>query len=192
MTVQSTYTNSDTETVWDDVKIIDCDAHFTEPPNLWTSRAPASMAGRMPVQRTVDGRTAWYLNDEVWASIGGNTIQTGHNKVLGSHVVQPFEAVDQSAWAAKERVELLDLMGIYAQVLYPNGIGFAANHVFAIEDDQQRAAVLRTYNDFLVDVQQESNGRLFPQALLPIWDMDFTIREMNRLIDKGITGFTLS
>jgi len=175
-----------------DIKIIDCDAHFTEPADLWTSRAPASMVDQMPVQRTIDGSTAWYLGDEVWASIGGNTIGNGHQKVLGSHLVQPFAAIDQSAWAVKERLELLDLIGIHAQVLYPNGIGFASNHVFAIEDDAQRAAVLRTYNDFLVDVQQESNGRLFPQALLPIWDMDFTIEEMTRLLDQGITGFTLS
>ena len=67
-------------------------------------------------------------------------------------------------------------MGIHAQVLYPNGIGFASNHVFAIEDIEQRTAVLQTYNDFLVDMQHESGDRLLPQALLPIWDMDLTSR----------------
>jgi len=185
-------TAHETSSVLGDVDIIDCDAHFTEPPDLWTSRAPAAFVDRMPVQRTLDGRTAWYLGDEVWASTGGNTIQTGHRKVLGSHVVQPFDVIDHSAWAVKERLELLDIMGIWGQVLYPNGIGFASNHVFAIEDDTLRAAVLRTYNDFLVDVQAESNGRLFPQALLPIWDMGFTIKEMTRLLDNGIRGFTLS
>src|SRR5262249_4943999 len=43
-----------------------------------------------------------------------------------------------------------------------------------------------------VDVQDESHDRLFPQAMLPIWDMDLTIVEMERLVDRGITGFTLS
>ena len=52
--------------------------------------------------------------------------------------------------------------------------------------------VLEIYNDFLVDVQHESNDRLYPQAMLPIWDMDFTVAEMTRLLDKGMTGFTLS
>lgn len=176
----------------DGLKLIDCDAHFTEPPELWTSRAPASMMDRVPVQKTVDGRTAWFLDGEIWASTGGNTIQTGHQKVLGSHVVQPFDSIDTSAWAVKERLELCDEMGIHGQILYPNGVGFASNHIFAIEDLAQRRAVLEIYNDFFVDVQDEGNGRLFPQAMLPIWDMEFTVAEMERLLDKGMTGFTLS
>jgi predicted TIM-barrel fold metal-dependent hydrolase len=176
----------------DGLKLIDCDAHFTEPPELWTSRAPASMMDRVPVQKTIDGRTAWHLDGEVWASTGGNTIQTGQQKVLGSHVVQPFDAIDPSAWAVKERLELCDEMGIHGQILYPNGVGFASNHIFAIEDLAQRRAILEMYNDFFVDVQEEGNGRLFPQAMLPIWDMEFTVAEMERLLDKGMTGFTLS
>lgn len=175
-----------------DVKIIDCDAHITEPANLWISRAPASMRDRIPIQRTVEGITAWYLHDELWASTGGNTITTGGEKVLGSHVVQPFDLVDVSAWSAKERLALNDKMGIWGQILYPNGVGFSSNHIFAIEDQQERRAILEIYNDFLVDVQAESNDRLLPQALLPIWDMDLCVKEMTRLIDKGIRGFTLS
>jgi predicted TIM-barrel fold metal-dependent hydrolase len=174
------------------VKIIDCDAHWTEPPDLWSSQAPRTMRDRVPVQRTVDGRTAWYLGDEVWASTGGNTITLDRKKVLGSHMIQPFSAVDPSAWRVKDRLELMDDVGIYAQILYPNGIGFASNHIFAIENSDQRQAVLTMYNDHLVEIQAASGERLFPQAVLPIWDMDLTIREMTRLIDRGIRGFTLS
>jgi len=174
------------------ISIIDCDAHFTEPADLWTSRAPASLKDRVPVQKTVDGRTSWYLDDELWASIGGNTIRTGREKVLGSHVVQPFDQVDHAAWDVTERLALLDHMGISSQIVYPNGIGFASNHVFAIEDPELRAAVLRMYNDFYVDIQEESGGRLVPQAILPTWDMELTIAEMERLLDRGMRGFTLS
>src|SRR4029077_5983519 len=106
----------------------------------------------------------WYIEGELWASIGGNTIQVdaqGHaHKVHGTHVVQPYELIDKSAFAVKERLALLDSIGIYAQVIYPNGIGFASNHIFAIEDVALRTAVLQIYNDFLVDVQRESGGRL--------------------------------
>jgi uncharacterized protein len=64
--------------------------------------------------------------------------------------------------------------------------------MFAIEDETIRRAVLEIYNDFLVEVQHSSGGRLFPQAVLPIWDMDLTISEMTRLIERGIRGFTLT
>lgn len=176
----------------DGIHLVDCDAHFTEPADLWTVRAPSTLKDRVPVQRTIDGRTAWYHADSMWASTGGNTIRQGREKILGEHIIQPFDFVDRAAWAVKERVELMDEMGVFAQILYPNGIGFASNHIFAIEDEVERTAILQIYNDFLVDVQDESNGRLFPQALLPIWDMDLTVSEMTRLIDKGIRGFTLS
>jgi uncharacterized protein len=172
--------------------VIDCDAHITEPPDLWASRAPASLAARMPEQRTVDGTTAWYLDGAVWAGIGGNTIQRGHEKVLGTHIVQPFADVDPAAWNVGARLALLDEMGIWAQILYPNGVGFSSNHVFAIDDPGQRTVILQVYNDFLMDLQDESGGRLVPQAMLPVWDMDLTVAEMRRLLDRGATGFTLS
>jgi predicted TIM-barrel fold metal-dependent hydrolase len=174
------------------LKIIDCDAHWTEPSDLWSAQAPESMKDRIPVQKTVDGRTAWYLHDQVWASTGGNTITTDRKKVLGAHMLQPFSAVDTSSWAVKERLELMDDIGIHAQILYPNGIGFASNHLFAIEDPEERTAILQMYNDHLVEVQHQSSNRLFPQGVLPIWDMDLTVKEMTRLIEQGMTGFTLS
>lgn len=176
----------------DELKIIDTDSHFTEPADLWTSRAPASWAARMPEQRTIDGKSHWFLDDEPWASIGGNTVKHGREKVLGEWVMQPFDAIDPCAWRVKERLELLDEIGVWAQVLYPNGIGFSSNHIFAIDDVHQRTAVLQTLNDFYLDVQNESNERLLPQAMIPIWDIDFTVAEMTRLVDAGIRGFTLT
>jgi predicted TIM-barrel fold metal-dependent hydrolase len=150
------------------------------------------MKSKVPVQQTNDGVTAWYLDDGVWAAIGGNTIRTGKEKVIGEHIVQPWDSVDPAAWDAKARLALLDDMGVYAQVLYPNAVGFSSNHIWAIEDHALRRLVLQTYNDWMVDVQKESDGRLLPQGLLPIWDMDLTIAEMQRLLDQGMRGFTLS
>ena len=98
--------------------------------------------------RTVDGVTGWYLNDLLWAGTGGNTIRKGHQKERGRIGIQPFDELDEAAWDVPARLELIDAMGIYAQILYPNGIGFASNHIMAIEDEAQRHAVLQTYNDF--------------------------------------------
>ncbi len=136
--------------------------------------------------------TAWYLGDEVWASVGGNTIRTGVKKVLGSQTVQPFEEIDPSSYQVGARLELLDQMGVYAQILYPNAVGFASNSMFGIDDLALRNEIQHTYNDFLVDIQHESGDRLLPQAVLPIWDMDLTVKEMDRLATEGIRGFTIT
>ncbi|MDL9945650.1 amidohydrolase family protein [Gordonia sp. ABSL11-1] len=176
----------------ENIHVIDCDAHLTEPADLWSARVPATLRDRMPKQETRNGLTAWYVDGEMWASIGGNTIGHGPKKVLGTNTLQPFEEIHHSAWSTRERLELIDEQGVWAQILYPNGVGFSSNHIFAISDIKQRTQILQTYNDFLVEVQHESGGRLLPQAMLPIWDMDLTVKEMTRLIDQGIAGFTLS
>jgi uncharacterized protein len=174
------------------LKIVDSDAHFTEPPDLWTSRAPASLRSKVPQQQTIDGITAWYMSDRVFASVGGNTIEKGHHKVLGKQTLQPWGEIDEASWDVPARLALLDEMGVYAQILYPNAVGFASNSMFGIGDLELRNAVQAIYNDFLVDVQHESGDRLFPQAVLPIWDMDLTVKEMERLRGRGITGFTIT
>lgn len=185
-------TESEATDVLDGVKIIDCDAHFTEPPDLWTSRVPDSLKDLVPVQKTIDGSTAWYLDDQLWCAIGGNTIEHGRRKVLGEHILQPWDRIDTAAWDVNARLEIMDDMGIHAAIIYPNAVGFSSNHIFAIEDTGTRLEVLKTYNDFYVDLQVESGERLLPQAMLPVWDMDLTVKEMERLMDKGMRGFTLT
>ncbi len=171
---------------------IDADAHWTEPPDLWTSRAPAALRDRVPVLQRVHGRDSWVLDGELWASTGANVIGAERTKVIGSHIMDDYTDIDASAWSVPQRLELMDDLGVERAVIYPNGVGFASNHMFAIDDIEQRKLVLSIYNDFFVDLQRESNERLLPQAMLPIWDMDFTVAEMTRMLGQGIRGFTLS
>jgi uncharacterized protein len=175
------------------LKFIDCDAHWTEPADLWSSRVSKADQARVPrLQLGDDGRVSWFLNDAIWASTGANVIGQGLEKVRGGHIMADFEAIDLAAWSVPERLSLMDDMGVHSQVIYPNGVGFASNHMFAIEDIDQRTLVLQTYNDFFTDLQKASKGRLLPQAMLPVWDMELTQREMRRMLDAGIRGFTLS
>src|SRR5205823_14765426 len=85
----------DADAVLEGLRIVDGDAHFTEPPDLWTTRAPRRLRHRVPVQRTLGRVTAWYLDDLVFASIGGNTLERRNYKVLDTHTVQPWDQVDE-------------------------------------------------------------------------------------------------
>ncbi|MGE0306251.1 MAG: amidohydrolase family protein [Acidimicrobiia bacterium] len=176
----------------EDMWIVDCDAHFTEPPDLWSSRAPKSMLDQMPVMKTENGTSFWFINGRPMSSVGGNTFQQDNGKQLGTLTVQPWETVDKACYQVTERLAVMDDMGIESQILFPNAMGFASNTMFGIQDIEQRSLVQHIYNDYLVDLQKDSRGRLFPQAVLPVWDMDLTVKEMKRLRDQGITGFTIS
>ncbi len=173
------------------LQIVDADSHFAEPADLWTSRAPAKYRDRVPQIRTVDGQTSWFLDGQFWTGLGGHTIAKGQTKTLGT-LCLPYDEIDDAAWSVAGRLELMDKQGVYAAVLYPNSIGFASNALLGIEDVEFRNLCSAIYNDSLVDVQHESGGRLLPQAVLPIWDMDLAIKEMTRMADAGIRGFTVT
>src|SRR5689334_12767209 len=61
------------------IKIVDCDTHFTEPPDLFSANAPAGLKGKMPRVERVDGIDYWFIGDKNFGSIGGNVIGKDHN-----------------------------------------------------------------------------------------------------------------
>jgi predicted TIM-barrel fold metal-dependent hydrolase len=147
----------------------------------------------MPIFRKDDAGVAmWYLDDEPWAVYHGNTIERGGVKRSGTKAAMAFDSIDPASYSVPERLALLDQVGISYQIAYPNGVGFSSNAFFDIDDVEQRKLVLRVFNDFFVDVQTESGSRLLTQPVLPIWDMEWTVAEMTRLLDQGIRGFTLT
>ena len=66
------------------IKIVDCDTHFSEPPDLFTSRAPARFKDKVPYFKHVNGRDRWFMGDKDFGAWGGgNVIGADHNKLLG-------------------------------------------------------------------------------------------------------------
>src|SRR5580704_2042884 len=65
------------------IKIVDCDTHITEAPDLFTSRAPARLKSKVPVVRRANGVDRWFVCDRDFGSLGGNVIDPRNNKLLG-------------------------------------------------------------------------------------------------------------
>ncbi len=173
------------EPIFPGISVIDCDAHYTEPPDLWTSRAPASLRDRVPRLRQVEGRDLWYVDDDVLLGpVGLCVVARGGKKVLGRLHLERLDLLDEAAHDPGARLQLLDQLGIGAQILYPNIAGFASSRFLAIEDAKLRNACVRIYNDAVAELQAASQGRLFPQAILPFWDLDETLSEIRRIREE--------
>ena len=70
--------------LFEGIKIVDCDTHITEAPDLFTSRAPAKYKDKVPfVKLDPDGVERWYVGDRNFGSMGGNVIRADKNKLLG-------------------------------------------------------------------------------------------------------------
>ena len=108
----------------EDLSIIDVDAHITEPHDLWTARAPASLKDRVP--RVVGSGTerAWVVDTDIQISSTNpsSVIAKNGEKSRGTEFFGwQIEDVHEASYDMKQRVGLLDRFGLYAQVLYPNG-----------------------------------------------------------------------
>ncbi len=182
------------EPVFPGISVIDCDSHYTEPPDLWTSRAPASLRDRVPRLRQVDGRDLWYVDDDVLLGpVGFCVVSKNGKKVLGRLHLDRLDELAEAAHDPAARVQMLDKLGIGAQILYPNVAGFASSRFLAIEDAKLRTACVRIYNDAVAELQAASQGRLFPQAILPFWDLGETLSETRRIREElGLSGVTIT
>ena len=82
----------------------------------------------------------------------------------------------------------MDDMGIHAQVVYPNIVGFGGQNFSGGVEPELRLLCATIFNDAMAEIQQESGERMFPMALLPWWDIDASVREIERCHTMGLRG----
>jgi uncharacterized protein len=176
-----------------ELPIIDVDAHWTEGRDLWTSRAPADLRDRVPRVEIIDGREYWVVGDDiVLTQVGLSVIRRDGQKQYEVMTLKTFDEFSYSSYVPAERLKVMDQHGITAQIQYPNTMGTCGGKIMNIEDIRLRTFCLRAYNDACAEVQEESGNRLFPQAVLPIWDIAESLRELERCRNMGLTGCVLT
>lgn len=173
------------------IKIVDCDTHFTEPPDMFTSLAPASMKSKVPVVKRVNGVDRWFIGDRDFGTLGGNVIRNDQNKLLGRLAFPTIDEGHACAHEVKPRLKMMDEMGVYAQICFHNSGVTQAGSLMSLGDPELALAIIRMYNDAAANRQQESGDRLFTLAHLPIWDKAAMEAEARRCVDIGLKGFVL-
>jgi predicted TIM-barrel fold metal-dependent hydrolase len=81
----------------------------------------------------------------------------------------------------------MDEYGIYAQVLYPNLIGFESP-LFMRLGDEIALACVRAYNDFISEFASADPKRLIPITMVPFWNLEAAVTEMERCRAMGHRG----
>jgi predicted TIM-barrel fold metal-dependent hydrolase len=177
--------------IFEGIKIVDCDTHFCEPPDLFTSRAPAKYKDKVPVLRRVDGFDRWYLGDRNFGTPGGNVIDKEGNKLLGRLAFPTLEEGDPGAYDVKARLKAMDDMGVYAHICFQNSGVTQAGSLQALDDQELAVMLIKIYNDAARERQAESGDRLFTLAALPMWNKQATEAEARRCIDMNLKGFVM-
>jgi len=151
--------------------------------------APTWTSGR----RKADGKQAWFLDNLEVGMIGPSVVRKDMSKELHTYTIPDFDEMSPASTEAKARVAFMDTQGVGTQIVYPNIIGFGAQQLMRVSDDVElRHWHVQAYNDALVDFQKEGGGRLLPQAALPLWDIDASLKELERIRKMGLTGVAMS
>ncbi|MEJ6009508.1 amidohydrolase family protein [Novosphingobium aquae] len=177
--------------LFEGIKIVDCDTHFTEPADLWVDNAPAGMKAKMPHVERIGEADKWVCNGRDFGSLGGNVIAKDKNKLLGKLAFQRYEQIAPGSYDLKERLKDMDDMGIWGHICFQNGGVTQAGSLVALEDDALAMAIIEIYNDACKDRMDASGGRVNCMATLPYWDKTLMNAEMRRVADLGIKGVVL-
>ncbi len=178
-----------------DLRVIDADTHFTEPPDLWTKRAPAEYKERVLHIEEIDGQPTWVVDGAQlgFARGGGVVDRDGEKAPFVESLVWGHDRVHPGAYDPKVRLAVLDECGIHAQVLFPSAIGLGGQSVnTVVKDPALRLLCVEIYNDAMAELQEESGMRFLPQPVMPAWDIDACVREAQRVARLGLRGVNMT
>ncbi len=169
--------------------VIDADAHVTEPADVWTERLPSKYADDAP-RLVRDEKSGW----DVWKLADGVDDRLGrphrHRRMAEEVPERPrnMDEVPAAAHDAGARLQYMDEVGIWAQVMYPNVGGFGNQAFLKMEDPQLQIECVRAYNDWMTDWCAADPRRLLSVTATPFWDVDASVAEVERCAAKGHRG----
>jgi len=180
----------------DQVKVVDADTHFTEPHDLWTSRAPALWKDRVPHVIVIDGAATWVVDDEELGRAGAGGV-IDRDGVKGRSFEGLYEwNIEQAhpgAYDPMARLQLLDEIGIHAQIIFPGVVGLGGQKLAdGVKDVRLRTVCTEIFNDFNAELQSGSDNRLLPMAILPAWDVAASVREARRAKGLDLRGVNIT
>lgn len=176
-------------------RIFDADTHFTELPDLWTSRMPKSLGDRVMHVRWDEKAQA-----DVWVS-GDNVIMRAWGHLAYAHARANSEderpatrsQVHVATWDQAERIKVMDEIGIDTAVLYPNVGGLKPSSLLlAMSDHELATAHVRAYNDGQLEWALNYPGRFIPMLVVPFWDIPAAVAEIERNAGRGFGGIVMT
>jgi predicted TIM-barrel fold metal-dependent hydrolase len=177
-----------------DLKLISVDDHVVEPPHLWTERLPRKYRDVGPrVVEGADGREAWHYEDIVApVEIGMVRTRPGLDRESFPNGVR-FDEMRPGCFDPKERLVDMDTDGTWAQLAFPTFARFAGHRFIEGQDRELSALCTQAYNDWVLEEWcAASPERLLPMAVLPLWDVERSIAEVQRVVAAGAKAIAFS
>jgi len=172
-----------------EMPIIDTDTHVCEPADLWTSRLSSARWGDAIPHVAYDerrGEDIWLIGGRKVSGVAGYA-NAGWREYPPRHP-RRIEDAHPNAFGAEARVARMNRYGVAAEAIYPNLLAFSTHNFRSIGDAELLLECVRAYNDFQTDFASEAPGRFIVQTVLPFWDLQASVAEIERCRENGHHG----
>lgn len=193
-------------------KIISVDDHVIEPPGVWQDRLPAKykdigprvkrapmgemtfVGGKFSYAPGADGPDCdwWHYEDKaipqtrLSAAVGFDRDEVKITAIT-------YDEMRKGCWDPKARIEDMDANWTDAQMCFPSFPRFCGQTFLEADDRDLALLCVKAYNDWMVDEWcGDSNGRLIPNIIIPLWDAKLAADEVRRNAARGVRGTCFS
>ena len=164
-------------------RIVSADSHVNPPKDLWTRNAPEALRERAPRVESTPQGDLWVTDSQITGAIGLDS-SAGRKAEDFKPSGLTYKEMRPGSYDPKARLEDMDLDGVDAEVLY-----FGGPVTQYPKDPVLRQYIVRTYNDWMVELSKAAPKRLVGLGHVPLVDLDEAQAELARIAKLGLKGF---
>ncbi|NRA35346.1 MAG: amidohydrolase [Polyangiaceae bacterium] len=172
-----------------DFKIIDCDQHVIEAPDIWEKWMPAKFQDMAPkLVKDEDGGDAWQLGKHA-EGLGLVAAMNQTPKTL-KWTGTKYDEMHPGIYQPKGRLELMDQDGVHGAVFFPPQRTMI---YFMFQEDKEFSfEAMKAYNNFISDFCKTAPTRLKAVWQMPATGIEDAIAEARRAKEAGAVGLGLA
>ena len=172
--------------------MISVDDHVLEPAGTWQDRVPAKFKDMAPKLVRDDLGEAWYYEGKRFA-ISGLAAVAGKTYDEISPEAQTYDDMRPGCYDPVARLADMDVAGVIASVNFPSFPRFCGQAFMEAEDQGLGLLCVQAWNDWMIDEWcAAAPGRYIPATLIPLWDVQLAVKEIERCAAKGTRGVIFS
>jgi len=173
--------------------LISVDDHLMEPPHTFEGRLPRRLQDQAPrVVETEEGHQVWQFDGHPYFQVGFMCVA---GRPREDHRVEParFDEVRPGCWRIDDRIEDMDIGGIWASVNFPSGVtGFGGTLFSETKNQALGLACVQAWNDWLFEEWYSPYpDRIVPLGITLLSDPEKGADEIRRNAARGFRAVTL-
>ncbi len=193
-------------------RIISVDDHVVEPPHIWQSRLPTRFKDEGP-RVVIEPRGDFKLIDGIYREAPGDGDEMAawwhyeeHRFQMKRTIACPgmppeevlavgvtFDDIAPGCYQPAARIADMDKNHVEASLCFPNYPRFCGQ-IFAERKNMELSKLcVEAYNDWMVEEWcGDSEGRLIPLCIVPLWDAKLAAAEIRRNAARGVRAVAFS